>query len=61
MFLAMKALSPEALHEELLAVLGPEAVGYWTVTKWLRHPSFPAIVDALAKFACIPTCTVDRH
>ena len=42
-FLAMKELSAQAVHEELVAVLGPDAVAYSTVTKYLRQRQFPRI------------------
>ena len=42
LFLEMKGLSARAIHNELIAVLGSEAVAYSTVTKYLRlrkHPN----------------------
>jgi hypothetical protein len=32
LFLAMKQLSAKAIHSELVAVLGPDAIAYSTVT-----------------------------
>jgi transposase len=36
LFLEMKGLSARAIHNELTEVLGPEAIAYSTVTKYLR-------------------------
>jgi methyl coenzyme M reductase subunit C len=42
LFLAMKRLSGQAIYSELVAVLGPDAIGHSTVTNYLcqRHFSF---------------------
>jgi hypothetical protein len=36
LFLATKRLSAQAIYNELVAVLGPDAIGYSTVTHYLR-------------------------
>jgi hypothetical protein len=41
LFLAMKGLSANDIHSELVAVLGPEALAYSTVTKYLCKEHFP--------------------
>jgi hypothetical protein len=43
LFLAMKRLSARDVHNELVAVLGPDAIAYSTVTNCLRQRQFPAI------------------
>jgi hypothetical protein len=43
LFLAMKGLSARDVHNELVAVLGPDAIAYSTVTNYLRQWPFPAI------------------
>jgi hypothetical protein len=52
LFLAMKRLSAQAISNELVAVFGPDAIGYFTVTNCLRqrhHPSpLREIPDELA-------------
>jgi transcriptional regulator of acetoin/glycerol metabolism len=40
LFLAIKQLLAQAIDNELVAVLGPDAIGYSTVTNYLRH--FPS-------------------
>jgi hypothetical protein len=42
-FFAMKGLSARDVHNELLAVLGLNAIAYSTLTNDLRQPQFPAI------------------
>jgi translation initiation factor RLI1 len=42
LFLVTKQLSAEATDNELVAVLGPEAIGYSTVTNYLRQRHFPS-------------------
>jgi histone-lysine N-methyltransferase SETMAR len=42
LFLAMKRLSAQAIDNELVAVLGPDTVGYSTVTNYLRQRHFPS-------------------
>jgi hypothetical protein len=37
LFLALKGLSARAIHDELTAVLGCDAIGYSTVTKYVRQ------------------------
>jgi hypothetical protein len=39
----MKGLSARDVHNELVAVLGPDAIAYSTVTSYLRQRQFPAI------------------
>jgi hypothetical protein len=39
LFLAMKLLLAQAISRELVAVLGPDAIGYSTVTPYLRQRS----------------------
>jgi hypothetical protein len=43
LFLAMKGLSARDVHNELVAVLGPDAIVYLTVTSSLRQRKFPTI------------------
>jgi hypothetical protein len=43
MFLAMKQLLAQAIHSKLVAVLGPDAIAYSTVIKYLRQRQFPSI------------------
>jgi hypothetical protein len=42
LFPAMKRLSVQAIYNELVAVLGPDAIGYSTVTNYLRQRHFPS-------------------
>jgi hypothetical protein len=42
LFLAMKRLSAREVHNELVAVLGLDAIGYSTVTRYLRQRQVPA-------------------
>jgi hypothetical protein len=42
--LATKRLSAQAIYNELVAVLGPDATGYSTVTNYLRQRHFPSTV-----------------
>jgi hypothetical protein len=44
LFLAFNGLSARAVHDELNAVLGSDAITYSTVTKNLRQWSFPSIL-----------------
>jgi translation initiation factor RLI1 len=39
---AMKPLSAQAIDNELVAVLGPDAIGCSTVTNYLRQRHFPS-------------------
>jgi hypothetical protein len=39
----MKGLSAQNIHDELIAVLGSDAIGYSTVTKYLRQTRRPPI------------------
>jgi hypothetical protein len=39
-YLRMKGLSAEAIHQDLVAILGPEAIAYSTVTWYLRTSKF---------------------
>jgi histone-lysine N-methyltransferase SETMAR len=41
LFLAMKGLSAQKIHSELVAVLGADAIGYSTITRYLRQQHFP--------------------
>jgi hypothetical protein len=41
LFLAMKRLSAQAISNEVVAVLCPDAIGSSTVTKYLRQRGFP--------------------
>jgi hypothetical protein len=43
-YLAMKRLSAQAISHELVAVLSPDAIGYSTVTNYLRQQHFPFIL-----------------
>jgi hypothetical protein len=43
LFLAMKGLSARYVHDELVAVLGPDAIADSTVTSSLRQRQFPTI------------------
>jgi hypothetical protein len=38
----MKRLSAQAISNELVAVLGPDAIGYSTVTNYLSQRHFPS-------------------
>jgi histone-lysine N-methyltransferase SETMAR len=40
--LAMKRLSAQAIFNEFIAVLGPSAIGYSTVTNFVRQRHFPS-------------------
>jgi hypothetical protein len=42
LFFAMKRLSAQAIYNELVAVLGPDAIGHPTVTNYLRQRHFPS-------------------
>jgi hypothetical protein len=42
LFLAMKRLSAQAIDNELVAVLRPDAIGYSTVTNYLRQRFLPS-------------------
>jgi hypothetical protein len=44
LFLAMKRLSAQAIYNELVAVLGPDAISYSTVTNYLRQRHYPSPV-----------------
>jgi hypothetical protein len=39
---AMRRLSTQAIDNELVAVLGPDAIGYSTITNYLRQRHFPS-------------------
>jgi hypothetical protein len=43
LFLAIKEPSAQAIHNNLVTVLGPDAIAYSTVTKCLRQQQFPSI------------------
>jgi hypothetical protein len=38
----MKRLSAQAIDNELVAVLGPDAIGYSRITNYLRQRYFPS-------------------
>jgi hypothetical protein len=42
LFLVMKQLSAQTIYNELVAVLGPDAIGYSTVINYLRQRHFPS-------------------
>jgi hypothetical protein len=42
LFLGMKRLSAQAISNEFVAMLGPDATGYSTVTNYLRQRNFPS-------------------
>jgi spore germination cell wall hydrolase CwlJ-like protein len=42
LFLPMKRLLAQAIYDELVAVLGPDAVGSSTVINYLRQRNFPS-------------------
>jgi hypothetical protein len=42
LFPAMKRLSAQAIYNELIAMLSPDAIGYSTVTNYLRQRHFPS-------------------
>jgi hypothetical protein len=42
LLLAMKRLSAQAFYNELVAVLGPDAIGCSMVTNYLRQRYFPS-------------------
>jgi hypothetical protein len=47
-FLAIKRLSARAIHDKLVAVLGPDAIASSTVIKYLRHcHMFPIPIENL--------------
>jgi hypothetical protein len=48
LFLAMKRPSAQAIDNELVAVLGPDAIGYSTVTNYLRQRHFPSTLRETA-------------
>jgi hypothetical protein len=49
LFIARKGLSALEIHNELIAVLGPEAVAYSTITKYRRQRHFPTILSEPAE------------
>jgi hypothetical protein len=49
LFLATKQLSAQAIDNDLVAVLSPDAIGYSTVTSYLRQRHFPSTLrDTIA-------------
>jgi hypothetical protein len=49
LFLTVKGLSAQAICNELVAVLGPDAIGDFTVTNYLRQRHFPSTLrEAIA-------------
>jgi hypothetical protein len=44
LFLAMKRFSAQAIYNQLVAVPGSDAIGYSTVTNYLRQRNFPFTV-----------------
>jgi hypothetical protein len=57
LFLAMKGPSARDVHNKLVAVLGPDAIAYSTVTSSLRQQQFPAISSEPSDGA--PTTIID--
>jgi hypothetical protein len=55
LFLAMKRLSAQAIDSERVAVFDPDAIGYSTVTNYLRQWHFPS---TLRETADEPAATV---
>jgi hypothetical protein len=55
LFLATKRLSAQAISNQLVAVLGPDAIGYSTVINYLRQRHFPS---TLRQTDDEPTATV---
>jgi hypothetical protein len=53
LFLAMKGLSAQAIYNELVAVLGPGAIGYSTATNYLRQCHFPSALRKAATNHCM--------
>jgi hypothetical protein len=49
LFLAMKRFSAQAIHNELVVVLGPDVTGYSTVTNYLRQRHFPSTLRETAE------------
>jgi hypothetical protein len=46
-YLDLKGLSARAIHEDLIATLGADAVGYSTVTRYLRETHFSPSTDRI--------------
>jgi hypothetical protein len=45
LYLHMRGMSLDAIHEDLVRVLGENAVAYSTVTKYVRSKKFPPKTD----------------
>jgi hypothetical protein len=68
LFLSMKSFSVRNIHDELVTVLGPDAIGYSTVTNYLTQSRLTAIIlDTLenqsrplrrCNFGCSSTGTI---
>jgi hypothetical protein len=56
LFLAMKGLSARDVHNELVAVLGPDAIVFSIVTSYLRQQQFPTISSEPSE---PPTTSID--
>jgi hypothetical protein len=55
LFFAVKRLSAQVIDNELVAVLSPDAIGYSTVTNYLRQRHIPS---TLCEIPDEPTATV---
>jgi hypothetical protein len=42
-FLTVKGFSAQTIHKELVTVLGPDAIAFFTVTRYLRQRQFPSV------------------
>jgi transposase len=40
-YLSLKGMSAREIHDDILATLGPNAVSYSSVTRYLREAQFP--------------------
>jgi hypothetical protein len=50
LFLAMKRLAGQVVCNELVAVFGSDAIGYSTVTNYLRQQHFPSTLRETKNF-----------
>jgi hypothetical protein len=41
-YLSLKGISAREIHDDIVATLGPDAVSYSSVTRYLREPRFPS-------------------
>jgi hypothetical protein len=44
LFVAIKGLSAQSIHTQLLTVLGQNAIAYSTLTKYRRQRKFPSVL-----------------